>query len=208
MGVRWKRSTGDYVESHCGRWWITPIYGGCTRPERYELRFDNRVVGGGANQRECKADAERIRPHHEEDPVATTPQEQAKDMPAKTKKPRPHRPSAVVRPSPSRPESKEGGSPERLSFVQSDEWESRTSLGPNASQDIYSVSNCCYCFRKTKPDAQKLVMIRTHDGNWWLIVPTAPIRSDELDRFWLPVGPDCLQNHPEWRFALATERIP
>jgi hypothetical protein len=45
--VRWKRSTGDYVESHCGRWWITPIYGGCTRPERYELRLDNRVVGGG-----------------------------------------------------------------------------------------------------------------------------------------------------------------
>ncbi len=59
MGVRWKRSTGDYVESHCGRWWITPIYGGCTRPERYALRLDNRVVGGGANQRACKEDADR-----------------------------------------------------------------------------------------------------------------------------------------------------
>ena len=47
MRVRWKRSTGDYVESHCGRWWITPIYGGCPRPERYELRLDDRVVGGG-----------------------------------------------------------------------------------------------------------------------------------------------------------------
>jgi hypothetical protein len=62
------------------------------------------------------------------------------------------------------------------------------------------------CFRKTRPDAQRLVMIRTHDGNWWLIAPTAPIRSDELDRFWLPVGPDCLRSHPEWRFALTTER--
>lgn len=63
VGVRWKRSTGDYVESHCGRWWITPIYGGCTRPERYQLRLDNRVVGGGATQRtqrECKEDAARI----------------------------------------------------------------------------------------------------------------------------------------------------
>ena len=60
MSVHWKRSTGDYVESHCGRWWITPIYGGCTRPESYELRLDNRVVGGGANQRECKEDAQRV----------------------------------------------------------------------------------------------------------------------------------------------------
>lgn len=60
VGVRWKRSTVDYVESHCGRWWITPIYGGCTRPERYELRLDNQVVGGGTNQRECKELAERM----------------------------------------------------------------------------------------------------------------------------------------------------
>ena len=73
MGVRWKRSTGDYVESHCGRWWITPIYGGCTRPERYELRLDDRVVGGGASQRECKEDADRwIRAHHEASPATTT----------------------------------------------------------------------------------------------------------------------------------------
>ena len=64
MHVRWKHSTGDYVESHCGRWWITPIYGGCTRPERYELRFRRddgwHVVGGGSTQRECKEDAERL----------------------------------------------------------------------------------------------------------------------------------------------------
>lgn len=68
--VRWKRSTGDYVESHCGRWWITPSYGGRTRPERYELCLDNRVVGGGANQRVCKEDAAQIRTHHEASPVA------------------------------------------------------------------------------------------------------------------------------------------
>jgi hypothetical protein len=70
--VDWRRSTGDYVESHCGRWRITPIYGGCTRPERYELRLDDRVVGGGENQRECKEDADRwIRDRHEASPVAT-----------------------------------------------------------------------------------------------------------------------------------------
>ena len=55
---RWKRSTGDFAESHCSRWLITPIYGGCTRPERYELRLDNEVVGAGQTQRECKAQAE------------------------------------------------------------------------------------------------------------------------------------------------------
>ena len=81
MCVRWKRSTGDYVESHCGRWWITPIYGGCTRPERYELRLDNRVVGGGANQRECKEDADRwIRARHEASPVVTTARSTAETM--------------------------------------------------------------------------------------------------------------------------------
>jgi len=48
------------VESHCGRWWITPIYGGCTRPERYELRLNHKVVGGGSTQRTCKADAEDV----------------------------------------------------------------------------------------------------------------------------------------------------
>jgi hypothetical protein len=101
--------------------------------------------------------------------------------------------------------------PERLPFVQSDEWESRSTIsrgGVQVTRDIYSESNCCYCFRETRPDAQKLAMIRTHDGNWWLIAPTAPIRSDEWDRFWLPVGPDCLRNHPEWRFALTKERLP
>ena len=73
MHVRWKRSTGDYVESHCGRWWITPIYGGCTRPERYELRLDKRVVGSGANQRECKEDADRwIRDRNETSPATVT----------------------------------------------------------------------------------------------------------------------------------------
>lgn len=62
--IRWKRSTGDFVESHCGTWWITPIYGGLTRPERYELRVktaDNwKAVGSGSTQRECKADAKQL----------------------------------------------------------------------------------------------------------------------------------------------------
>lgn len=36
--ARWKRSTGDgFTESHDGRWHISPIYGGLTRPESYQV---------------------------------------------------------------------------------------------------------------------------------------------------------------------------
>lgn len=63
--LRWKRSTGDFVNSHCGFWHITPIYGGLTRPESYELWFGNgngpwKRVGTGQTQRECKAEAEDL----------------------------------------------------------------------------------------------------------------------------------------------------
>lgn len=62
--IRWKRSTGDFVESHCGAWWITPIYGGLTRPERYDLQVKTadgwKVVGSGSSQRECKAESKRL----------------------------------------------------------------------------------------------------------------------------------------------------
>jgi hypothetical protein len=59
--IRWKRSFNDYVESYCGKWWITPIYGGCTRPEQYVLQHNPtlspsgwKIVGSGQTQRECK----------------------------------------------------------------------------------------------------------------------------------------------------------
>jgi hypothetical protein len=53
--IRWKRSTGHFVESHCGRWRIEPIYGGLTRPESYVLRLDGKAIESGSTQRECKA---------------------------------------------------------------------------------------------------------------------------------------------------------
>lgn len=86
--VRWKRSSGHYVDSHCGRWWITPVYGGLTQPESYILRRNHagiaraeaspftldlprgaapltfqsqmqwETVGSGQTQRECKEVAE------------------------------------------------------------------------------------------------------------------------------------------------------
>lgn len=44
MKIQWRRSTGDFVESHCGQWFPTPIYGGFTK-----------IVGSGSTQHECKA---------------------------------------------------------------------------------------------------------------------------------------------------------
>lgn len=61
VSIKWKRSTGDFVESHCGRWRITPQYGGLTRPEAYDLWLDDKCVSSwNQNQREAKEEAERI----------------------------------------------------------------------------------------------------------------------------------------------------
>jgi len=65
--IRWRRSTGDFVSSHCGFWHITPIYAGLTRPESYELWFgasSRKRVGSGSTQRECKAVADDVRTRH------------------------------------------------------------------------------------------------------------------------------------------------
>jgi hypothetical protein len=53
-------STKAADESHCVHWWITPIYGGLTRPESYVVRLDNKVVGSGSTQRECKEVSEGL----------------------------------------------------------------------------------------------------------------------------------------------------
>ncbi len=62
MTIRWKRSTDDgFVESHDGRWRITPLYWGCTRPQLFELfRDGKRVSSSCATQREAKYEAERM----------------------------------------------------------------------------------------------------------------------------------------------------
>jgi hypothetical protein len=56
--VRWKRAAGDHVESHCGRWRISPLYCGRTRPEAFVLWDGERQLGEFMNQRDAKVDAE------------------------------------------------------------------------------------------------------------------------------------------------------
>lgn len=64
--IRWKPADDGFVESHCGRWRITPIYGGGTRPESYslfEVGADGRWTRRGwyePTQREAKEHADRL----------------------------------------------------------------------------------------------------------------------------------------------------
>lgn len=44
-GVRWKRSDEGFVDSHCGRWHIKPLYFGCVKPQFYELYRDGQRQG-------------------------------------------------------------------------------------------------------------------------------------------------------------------
>lgn len=58
--IRWKPARDGFVESHDGRWRISPLYWGCTRPQVYELTYDGKAISSyNATQREAKDAAER-----------------------------------------------------------------------------------------------------------------------------------------------------
>lgn len=59
--IRWKRPTEGFVESLDGRWRITPLYWGSTRPQMFELHRDGkRVATYFSTQRDAKASAEQL----------------------------------------------------------------------------------------------------------------------------------------------------
>lgn len=98
----------------------------------------------------------------------------------------------------------------RLAFEQSDRW--HTSEGLHTSS-VYSDDLCCYCARPVRADAVHLGTARTNDGEWWLVSADEDMHASEWRDFQnqldgtfkptpLPVGPDCLRQHPQWRFAV------
>jgi hypothetical protein len=98
----------------------------------------------------------------------------------------------------------------RLAFNQHDRW---YAVGATGADSVYSDRLCCYCARPVRPDAVRLRTARTNDGEWWLVSAdedmTAPEWrqfQDQLDGTFkptsLPVGPECLRQHPAWRFAV------
>lgn len=98
----------------------------------------------------------------------------------------------------------------RLLFSQHDRW---YVVGATGAHSVYSDALCCYCARPVRPDAARLRTARTNDGEWWLVSADEDMSApewrnfqDQLDGTFaptlLPVGPDCLRQHPAWNFAV------
>lgn len=98
----------------------------------------------------------------------------------------------------------------RLLFLQSDHWQRAIDGGSG----VYDETLCCYCCRPVRPDATRLRTARTNDGEWWLVPSTTDLTTDEWRDFQtqadgsraptlLPIGPDCLRQHPEFEIGLS-----
>ena len=98
---------------------------------------------------------------------------------------------------------------QRLVFVQSDRWCKRIDGGSG----VYDETLCAYCARSVHPVAARLRTARTNDGEWWLVAADIDLSADEWKDFQtqldgtraptlLPIGPDCLRQHPEFAFAV------
>lgn len=101
----------------------------------------------------------------------------------------------------------------RLVFVQSLRWCKLIDGGTG----VYDKGLCAYCARPVRPDAARLRTARTNDGEWWLVSADEDLSTDEWKDFqWqpgggrgptlLPIGPDCLRQHPEFAFAVVELR--
>jgi hypothetical protein len=93
--------------------------------------------------------------------------------------------------------------------MQSDRW-SRVIDGGTG---VYDETLCAYCARPVRSDATRLYTARTNDGEWWLVSVDEDLSTDEWRDFQtqadgaraptcLPIGPDCLRDHPEFAFAV------
>lgn len=59
--ILWRRSEEGYVDSHCGRFHIYPLYMGTTTAQGYELHDEKLGRRSSADtQRDCKVEAEEI----------------------------------------------------------------------------------------------------------------------------------------------------
>lgn len=102
----------------------------------------------------------------------------------------------------------------RLLFVQSDRWCKRIDGGTG----VYDETVCAYCARAVRIDAVRLCTARTNDGEWWLVSMDEDLSGDEWRDFQtqshgrrgltlLPIGPDCLREHPEFAFAVFDDNL-
>jgi len=98
----------------------------------------------------------------------------------------------------------------RRVFTQAERW----SRAIDGGADVYGEDSCAYCGRPVRPEAVRLYTARTNDGEWWLVSADEDLAGAEWKDFQtqlngsraptlLPVGPDCLRDHPEFAFAVA-----
>lgn len=68
---------------------------------------------------------------------------------------------------------------------------------------LFSREHCCICGRPAKGD-NWLLLARAPDGTReFAISSTVGLSDEERRSVWIaPIGPDCLRQHPELRFAL------
>lgn len=101
---------------------------------------------------------------------------------------------------------------DRLAFRQSARWW-RVMDGNYGHANVYDETVCAYCGRPVRSDADRLRTARTNDGAWWLVSADVDLNAVEWRDFqtWpggsriptiLPIGPDCLRQHPEFRVGL------
>lgn len=102
---------------------------------------------------------------------------------------------------------------QRLVFVQADRWYKRLD---GSGMGVYDEKLCAYCARPVRVDAARLRTARTNDGEWWLVSADVDLSANEWRDFqrqldgsrkatFLPIGPDCLRQHPEFMFAVVTQ---
>lgn len=102
----------------------------------------------------------------------------------------------------------------RLVFVQSARWHERIDGGTG----VYAESLCCYCARPVSRPVAFLLTARTNDGEWWLVSEDEDLNGPEWRDFqtqldgrraptYLPIGPDCLRDHPEFAFAVLDDNL-
>lgn len=86
-----------------------------------------------------------------------------------------------------------------LVFNQAKSWNPQGGPGP------YSQKHCCFCSKPVSTKAPRLWIVRTSDGEWWLVPPGHVATEDDFGDgvFSLPIGSKCLRDHPEFMFALA-----
>jgi hypothetical protein len=77
--------------------------------------------------------------------------------------------------------------------------------------DVYAKDRCCWCYRPVQSDAAQLRLTRDESGEWFVVAP--PGRAELPDEktfghFTLPIGPDCLRRHPEFRPGLIQPAAP